>query len=637
MVTAGYERLEYNTIHSNSYFPKYQLTSEHDYGSSQPAHFTWQISKDFQNLNNHTGIEISNEEGLLCKQTLNITDITPEPLILAVEDYDPSLAPEFDYIYADESSFMGFHINGTQQVQINGFWIYLRGESRGILRYQIYSAILYNSHTFPNITDPLTSTTDVAITPTIEDGEERWIWLNLEETLIVDPTSTYNNTFYLGLWRAFDDSTRIRWVYCHDTGFPDRDDEGDCYGRFASFVYRARDLYLNVSISPIVEYPYPSDINLKANNEAVTNQSVAGKGWWDSGKITPAVDTSTNSQIFNITYLWSDFYQWYVTYDVIWTGCFFSVSSAQTEYQAWVDQTAVHWTISVVVDYPETSGEQVMNISIEEDWTVITVRKNTILHSNWTEFESHLMIQSAGDGLWSIECSAPNYIFNIDLKNSKNESITETFNDDVLRIFCSVKDPKGEKISNGYCNLIVYDPDNLLNYQELNQSVSSDSNTNIEFLWDLSLSVQQTGIYTINLAWKNGTAVGLTNAYIHIKIPLSSIAKVQPYIILFSVLIITIIGSYLILRYFVLLPRKREKMKVLLEQSEIFENATKLNRLLIIHKKSGLCFYDPMSKESIDANLMGGLLQALSTFGGSLVGGQTQSFETVDVSLQRVS
>jgi len=261
---AGYGLLEKNIMASPSYITKYQPTSTQNVGSPQEITSKWEISKSYSNLSNKSELEIIDEEGLLYKQVINITDIEAEPIILSVENYDPSLASNFDYIYSDEFSYMGFSINGTQSVIINGFWIYLRGESRGIMRYQIYPAMPgLDSLTFPNTMNPLSPQYDEPINPIIEFGQERWVWMSLEEgTLTVDPTTTFANTFYLGIWRAFDDATRLRWVYCNDESYPDNEDEGDCYSYHGGYNYRTRDVFLNISILPLSSIPYPSNILL---------------------------------------------------------------------------------------------------------------------------------------------------------------------------------------------------------------------------------------------------------------------------------------------------------------------------------------------------------------------------------------
>lgn len=628
LVTAGYGILERNTIISPSYILKQQPSNIKNVGLPQEFSSLWEKPNFYYNLGNASEFKI-NEEGLLYKQCVNITELEAEPIILSVEDYNPSLASNFDYIYSDEISYMGFTINGTQPVVINGFWIYLRGESRGIMRYQVYQAMPgFESLTFPDTMHPVSPQYDEPVSPIIENGQEKWVWMSLEgETLTVDPTTTFSNIFYLGIWRAFDDATRLRWVYCNDNTSPDNEDEGDCYGYFSGFTYRTRDLFLNISISPISSIPFPSTINMKINNNSISNQINPGMGFWDSGRLNPAINTSFSPQNYKITCNWSDFYQWPVSYNLLWNGYFYKNDLASTEYQVWLSQSTSLWKISFPIDYPITSENQILNVSLENEWTVVTVRKNTVLHTNWTEYDSYLVIGETNDGIWEIECSAPNYIFDVNFLNSQNENITEANDDDLIRICCNIKDTKGNLVLNGKCNLTVFDPEDLQEMQVLNKPISIDSDYNVVFNWDLRTLDKISGFYTINLTWTNGTAVGMTSSSILVTIPVPPLAKMSPYLILFSVIILTVFGSSVIIRYFVTVPKKQAYYEHLLRLKNIFTDAIQLKRLLIIHKQSGLCFLDPLSEESIDANLMGGLLQAISAFGGSLVGTAVSSRE----------
>ncbi|MFX1318939.1 MAG: hypothetical protein ACFE9O_07305 [Promethearchaeota archaeon] len=90
--------------------------------------------------------------------------------------------------------------------------------------------------------------------------------------------------------------------------------------------------------------------------------------------------------------------------------------------------------------------------------------------------------------------------------------------------------------------------------------------------------------------------------------------------ILMLVALITIIplGSFLAYRRYYLLPKRQEKLEKYQTIADTFSDVANLNRLLVLHKESGICVFDPFAEESQDATLVAGFLQAISTFGHDL-------------------
>lgn len=604
----------YSNIHK-------QPNSFQNIGEPRSVQFLWQNSEQFLNLFNQTDIIISDKEEMMYREILNFSHIGALPIISAVEDYDPILSPEINYIQKSETLYMGFQINGSQVVKINGFWIYLRGESEGIIRFQLYPAKPgVEAVTLPNTTSPLTQEIDTPISPNILLGEERWIWLGIDETLILDPLDTYANTFYIGISRPDQDSSKINWVCCSDNSWPDDNDEGDAYAYTFDLTYLQKDFFLNYSISPVLDHPYPTDINLKVNNTAISNQLTPGIGRWDSDELVPAINMTNNKISLSITYSWPDFYQWQINYDVIWYGFFYENSMADTEYQVSVDQSTSDWSISFVADYPSNSENQMMNVSIEKEWTVLSVYRNTINHTYCTESPCNLLIQEASDGVWEINCISQNKIIEIDILDIKNKPIIESYYDEVVKICGKILEPNGEKVSSGRSSLYIYDPNEVEKYCELDCLIDNSSEYSVIFLWDIHSEFQIEGNFIINLIWSNGTEAGITNANIFIKIPIPPLKRIFTYLgwsglgVLVSVSVLFLIRQ----RYYV--PQKRAHLLRLKTMMYEYQDSIKLTRLLIIHKQSGLCFLDPMADEKkIDANLMAGLLHAFSSFGGSLL------------------
>ncbi|MFX0048616.1 MAG: hypothetical protein ACFE8G_10675, partial [Candidatus Hermodarchaeota archaeon] len=66
----------------------------------------------------------------------------------------------------------------------------------------------------------------------------------------------------------------------------------------------------------------------------------------------------------------------------------------------------------------------------------------------------------------------------------------------------------------------------------------------------------------------------------------------------------------------VIVPKKKEKQRILTEVKTIFEDAINLEHILVLYKGTGTCiFFKSYGSEQIDPELIGGFLSAVSSFG----------------------
>jgi hypothetical protein len=88
-----------------------------------------------------------------------------------------------------------------------------------------------------------------------------------------------------------------------------------------------------------------------------------------------------------------------------------------------------------------------------------------------------------------------------------------------------------------------------------------------------------------------------------------------PYIIMIGTAIALAAGSLAVYRG-VVVPKKREKQRVLTEVKTIFDDAINLEHILVLYKGTGTCiFFKSYGSEQIDPELIGGFLTAVSSFG----------------------
>ncbi len=485
-------------------------TSIQGSGAGRSAWLYWNNSQIFTDCNNISDVEVSNDKGLMSRETLNFTQIQAHNLTVVVEDYNPSSAPDNEYITNYEYIYMGFRIYGTELVRLDGFWVYLHGESSGLVSYRVYTADPYSSYTRPDLFAPIGPLMQTTI-PTIPPGSEGWVWLDADETtLLVDPSATEQNTFYLGLWRGLS-STVIRWTYVHDASSPDNDDEGDAWRGSSvsgwSWTYHTRDYFLNVSIAPFIQTPNPSDINLQVNSSTVLNQILPGTGWWDSGKLEPPINMTEATRKYDITLLWPDFYQWPVTFDIIWQASFLNLELASTTFQTWSMLSEVDWNITLDAQFSSGAFDKIINITIEEDWNVLSVFLESTLHSTWTEDVDYILISNADDGIWHLLCEAPNYVTSVEVLNPENTTTTQANSTSLVTIRGYVSDTSARNVTNGNGYLSVYDPDGTLNFTD-SSSVVMPPGGIVDVQWRIWETAQKPGNYTLHIAWTNGTEAG---------------------------------------------------------------------------------------------------------------------------------
>ncbi len=91
--------------------------------------------------------------------------------------------------------------------------------------------------------------------------------------------------------------------------------------------------------------------------------------------------------------------------------------------------------------------------------------------------------------------------------------------------------------------------------------------------------------------------------------------ELLPYIIIIGAAIALAGGSLAVYRG-VVVPKKREKQRILTEVKTIFDDAINLEHILVLYKGTGTCiFFKSYGSEQIDPELIGGFLTAVSSFG----------------------
>ncbi|MFX1431739.1 MAG: hypothetical protein ACFFCY_16355 [Promethearchaeota archaeon] len=106
---------------------------------------------------------------------------------------------------------------------------------------------------------------------------------------------------------------------------------------------------------------------------------------------------------------------------------------------------------------------------------------------------------------------------------------------------------------------------------------------------------------------------------VHAVNPGLTLEDMLPYIIIIGVATVAIASSVGIYKG-VVVPKKREKSRILTEVKTIFDDAINLEHILVLYKGTGTCIYfKSYGSEQIDPELISGFISAISSFGKDLV------------------
>ncbi len=126
---------------------------------------------------------------------------------------------------------------------------------------------------------------------------------------------------------------------------------------------------------------------------------------------------------------------------------------------------------------------------------------------------------------------------------------------------------------------------------------------------------------TIEVQIRFNHEAGTKNVYNIIVHPVSgfNFEDILPYLILIGLAAVAVAISVGIYKG-VVVPKKREKTRVLTEVKTIFDDAINLEHILVLYKGSGTCIYfKSFGSEQIDPELISGFISAISSFGKDLV------------------
>jgi hypothetical protein len=476
-------------------------------GAQRVANPMWNETQYYLNCDNETDILVPLSEGKLYHETLNFTRIEAINLTMSIEeDYTWYQYP----VLSDMPFFMSFRVNGSTPVRLDGFWIELYTGAYGTMDYTIYNA---TSPTDSGATSKphLSVSGTYSITVSSFTGA-KWIWFDIDESsIILDPLATYQNAFYVAVWKD-KNVHNLYWLGTDDNPSGDGVDEGDFYFDW-TLDYYAEDYTLRVSIAPIDKFPSPTQFGLEINGTPVFDLGSPGIGWWENWPY-PYPDDPGGIRYYNVSWLWPDYYQWSVTFDAIWWGTYFKTVLADSSFQVWVNHTTAVWKINFTAEFPSLSKDEIILVSIEEDWNIQEILYSPVynlpgtIFSDWTEYDDYVLIFNARTGYWILQCEAPDYLKYAEVRNLDGEIITEANSTDIVTAQGYIQDPGGINATNGIGWLFAYDSYDYQTFADFNW-VEMPPGGVVEINWSIWSLFWKPGVFTLHVIWSNGTEVGM--------------------------------------------------------------------------------------------------------------------------------
>lgn len=260
-----------------------------------------------------------------------------------------------------------FSFDVPSKSNLTEFQVCLTGSSgvaNGGVGFQIWNATWTGS-----VIDPDQNTGLFSLTETVYTTDTK-VWHKINPNVQLDPKNTDNGTFFIVMW-----DTNI------PTSFPEFNAKNDGVGQYeslvrympvASWVSRPYEVSSNVSLVLADNTPKPTDIGLKVNNTAVTDDSSGENlGYWISEDEVASVSDKLN---FTISADW-----WEVSCNVTNTQINYTKSdlNGNANFNILSSGDTVQWNVSIPggLNYFDSSVPDfnTINFTIPANWLANTI------------------------------------------------------------------------------------------------------------------------------------------------------------------------------------------------------------------------------------------------------------------------
>ncbi|MEM2146408.1 MAG: hypothetical protein QW279_13685, partial [Candidatus Jordarchaeaceae archaeon] len=339
-------------------------------------------------------------------------------------------------------------------------------------------------------------------------------WINVSfGRPFLNISETYDNTFFIAIKKNNDTNPKIpEWNATQESSPP-----GNGYVYYFNgsnwLENQSYDCQLVVNVSASETSPAesvkPSDIGLTINGTTVSDIN-KGSGEWINSTASPV----SNGYIFyDVNSTWMS----PVSFSYVWNITILKDSyvGALTTFNVSRD-TSAFWNITVNATgsdgFPLTNGVNHINITgTPADWDFSGSMVYNVSGEQWINLDSRppddVISFTAGNGTWILNCTAPNYVSDLDIMIGTETIYEKATLDEILNITVNFVSS-----ITGTVNLSVYDSSQILNYT----AIKPVNQPSASFTWNVSSTASPNNVYTLTIFFESGLKVGYTNRLLEI-------------------------------------------------------------------------------------------------------------------------
>ncbi len=384
-------------------------------------------------------------------------------------------------------SLLAMSFRLTSNAYLDNVSVELRSPGGGSIgHFYVYNAINSGGVPVPNNLIKNVSTIS------IPSGNPIWFDVDFGHQFL-DTSTTFDNTFFIGIENI--DSSKFYWKQVSPSS-------GGYAYEYQSGTWSPLnvDFKLKVNVSNIF---LPSEVGLTINGSTVLDAS-RGNGNWISGSETPV---STGYIFYDVASTW-----WApVSFSYVWNVTYARNFTATTNFVVYNNSDAF-WNVTIDAEnaFPMTgTGVNHINITgIPSDWGDSS--SMAFDGANWVALDSHppdAISFVAGNGTWTVNCTAPNYLSGIGFMVGGVPVENATL-DDFLEIAVSF-----DASVSGSVTLDIYDSSQRLNYTNTKALSGVPS---VVFSWNVRSTATTHGMFNVTISFRDGLSVGYNETVLEI-------------------------------------------------------------------------------------------------------------------------
>ncbi|MGQ4912734.1 MAG: hypothetical protein ACP6KW_11240 [Candidatus Thorarchaeota archaeon] len=169
----------------------------------------------------------------------------------------------------------------------------------------------------------------------------------------------------------------------------------------------------------------------------------------------------------------------------------------------------VEWNVTSVVTYPAISQSRYLNTTIPRAWTTTGLYETDSPGTNHTTFEKNsgvVTCEQMSNGTWTLTSTSHNHLSAIDLYQTSGKVAIQSKSrmDYDIDINATIREQDSDVVTTGSVNMTIWHK-GAVTWNPLNKSVNEGT---AHYFWNVTDTVTENGLYTVEEFWSNGTEAG---------------------------------------------------------------------------------------------------------------------------------